>query len=151
MQDATEIMDENQSKALYENLPPSKFTSPKMPFNSSSLKGDLDNVILMALRKEPARRYSSVEDFSKDISNYLDGLPVTARPNTFWYRSSKFFSRNKTASIVGILLIISLILGIITTAWQAVIAGRERDLAQQRFNDVRRLSNSLLFEITPKI
>lgn len=151
MDDATEIMDENKSKALYENLPPSKFIAPKMPFNSSFLKGDLDNVILMALRKEPARRYASVEDLSKDISNYLDGLPVSARPNTFWYRSSKFFSRNKTASIVGILLIISLILGIITTAWQAVIAGRERDLAQQRFNDVRRLSNSLLFEITPKI
>lgn len=118
---------------------------------SQLLKGDLDNIILTALRKEPSRRYASVADFSEDISKYLNGLPVSARPNTFFYRASKFYVRNKTASIVGILLALSLILGIIATTWQSVIANQQRDRAEKRFQDVRKLSNSLLFEITPKI
>lgn len=119
--------------------------------NPNLLRGDLDNIILTALRKEPNRRYSSVEDLSKDISNYLNKLPVIARPNTVFYRASKFYARNKTASIVGIFLALSLIFGIIATTWQAVVANRERDRAEKRFQDVRKLSNSLLFEITPKI
>lgn len=119
--------------------------------NPKSLRGDLDNIILMALRKESERRYASVEDLSKDISNYLTGLPVSARPNTFFYRASKFYQRNKTASIVGVFLVLSLIFGIIATTRQSVIANQQRDRAEKRFQDVRQLSNSLLFEITPKI
>jgi eukaryotic-like serine/threonine-protein kinase len=115
------------------------------------LHGDLDNIILTALRKEPARRYASVEDFSEDISRYLNGLPVKARPNTFFYRTAKFYARNKTASVIGVFLVLSLIAGIIATSWQAVVARRQRDRAEKRFEDVRKLSNSLLFEITPKI
>ncbi len=126
-------------------------TSPHLHISTSELKGDLDNIILMTLRKEPERRYASVEDLSNDISKYLNGLPVSARPNTFFYRASKFYARNKTASIVGLFLALSLILGIIATTWQAVIARQERDRAEKRFQDVRQLSNSLLFEITPKI
>lgn len=121
------------------------------PTSPQLLKGDLDNIILMALRKEPDRRYSSVEDLSNDISKYLNGLPVSARPNTFFYRASKFYQRNQTASIVGIFLALSLIAGIIATSWQAYIASQQRDRAEKRFQDVRKLSNSLLFEITPKI
>lgn len=119
--------------------------------NSHLLKGDLDNIILTALRKEPDRRYSSVEELNNDVSNYLNGLPVSARPNTIFYRASKFYVRNKTASIVGLFLALSLVLGIIATSWQAYIANQERDRAEKRFQDVRKLSNSLLFEITPKI
>ena len=130
-----------------------KQSSKSQPYgiNPKSLRGDLDNIVLMALRKETDRRYASVEDLSKDISNYLNGLPVSARPNTFSYRASKFYTRNKTASIVGILLVLSLSFGIIATSRQAILARQERDLAQQRFAEVRQLSNSLLFEITPKI
>ena len=49
--------------------------------NPQSLRGDLDNIILMALRKESSRRYTSVEDLSDDISKYLNGLPVSANKN----------------------------------------------------------------------
>lgn len=129
-----------------------KQPNPHSPIpNPQSLRGDLDNIILTALRKEPSRRYASVEDLSNDIDKYLNGLPVSARPNTFFYRASKFYARNKTASIVGAFLALSLILGIIATSWQAVIANQQRDRAEKRFQDVRKLSNSLLFEITPKI
>ncbi len=118
---------------------------------SSNLQGDLDNIILMALRKEPNRRYASVEEFSNDISCYLNNLPVSARPNTLFYRASKFYYRNKTASIIGVLFALSLIVGIFATTWLAIVALQERDRAEKRFQDVRKLSNSLLFEITPKI
>lgn len=122
-----------------------------MPFSASLLRGDLDNIILMALRKEPERRYASAQELSDDISNYLGELPVRARPNTLVYRAAKFYSRNTTVSIVALLLVLSLIGGMIATAWQAVTARRERDRAEKRFQDVRHLSSSLLFEITPRI
>lgn len=117
----------------------------------SQLKGDLDNIILKTLRKEPNRRYQSVQDLSDDISNYLNGLPVKARPNTIFYRASKFYLRNKTASVIGLFLVLSLIAGIIATTWQAISARQARDRAEKRFQEVRKLSNSLLFKITPKI
>lgn len=58
------------------------------------LIGDLDTIVLTALNKEPGRRYSSVEQFSGDISRHLAGLPVTARPDTLGYRTRKFIRRN---------------------------------------------------------
>jgi serine/threonine protein kinase len=60
------------------------------------LEGDLDNIVLMALRKEPQRRYASAEQLSEDISRHLAKLPVIARPDTRGYRTSKFIQRNKT-------------------------------------------------------
>jgi tetratricopeptide (TPR) repeat protein len=73
------------------------------------LSGDLDTIILKALRKEPQKRYLSVEQFSEDIRRYLDGRPVTARIDTPGYRFRKFVRRNiagvaATISLVGILL-----------------------------------------------
>src|SRR6185369_1874307 len=59
------------------------------------LKGDLDNIVLKALRKEPSRRYASVEQFAEDIRRHLQGLPVSARKDTFSYRASKFIWRHK--------------------------------------------------------
>src|SRR5581483_2152350 len=59
------------------------------------LRGDLDNIVLMALRKEPGRRYASVEHFSEDVRRHLEGLPVTARRDTMGYRAGKFVRRHK--------------------------------------------------------
>lgn len=61
------------------------------------LAGDLDMIVLMALRKEPLRRYASVEQFSEDIRRYLEGRPVIARGDTFGYRSARFLRRNAVA------------------------------------------------------
>jgi non-specific serine/threonine protein kinase/serine/threonine-protein kinase len=72
------------------------------------LRGDLDNIVAMALRKDPQRRYSSVEQFSEDVRRHLEGLPVLARNDTFAYRASKFIGRHKlslaVSSFVAILL-----------------------------------------------
>jgi serine/threonine protein kinase len=127
-------------------------TNPK-PFYSSSanLRGDLDNIVLKALRKEPERRYSSAENLAEDISRYREGLPVYARPNTFSYRAEKFIKRNRLAVGAGSLLVLAIIGGIIATLWQARVAQAERAKAERRFGDVRKLANSYLFDIFPEI
>ena len=115
--------------------------------NPKSLRGDLDNIILKALRKEPSRRYGSVAQFSDDIRRYLEGRPVTARKDTFNYRTVKFIKRNKVIVAAAGLVVLSLIGGILATTLQARRANLQRARAEQRFNDVRRLAHSLMFEI----
>jgi non-specific serine/threonine protein kinase/serine/threonine-protein kinase len=115
------------------------------------LRGDLDNIILKALKKEPERRYSSAENFSEDIKRHLEGLPVVARPDTFGYRAEKFIKRNGFSVVAATLILLAIIGGVIATLWQARIARAERVKAEKRFNDVRSLANSFLFEFSPKI
>jgi non-specific serine/threonine protein kinase/serine/threonine-protein kinase len=111
------------------------------------LRGDLDNIILMAMRKEPQRRYASVDQFSEDIRRYMDGLPVIARGASLGYRSAKFVKRNKTLVAAAALLLLTLVGGIIATTREAQIARIERARAERRFNDVRKLANSFMFEM----
>ncbi len=126
-------------------------TNPRSVISNPQLKGDLDNIILKALRKEPERRYSSAENLAEDIKRHLRGLPVTARPNTFSYRAEKFIKRNRAGVFAGIVLLLAIIGGIAATLSQARIAQAERAKAEKRFNDVRNLANSFLFELSPKI
>ncbi|MBS1795314.1 MAG: serine/threonine protein kinase [Acidobacteria bacterium] len=92
--------------------PPASKRAAAAP-NRKLLKGDLDNIVMTALRKEPARRYQSVELFAQDIENYLDGLPVVARPNTFAYRAEKFFKRHTAPVIAAALIFLTLVGGLI--------------------------------------
>jgi non-specific serine/threonine protein kinase/serine/threonine-protein kinase len=110
------------------------------------LAGDLDNIVLKALNKEPARRYVSVDQFSEDIRRHLTGLPVIARKDTIGYRTAKFVRRNRTSVAAAILILVALIAGIVGTSWQARAARRERARAEQRFEDVRQLANSALLD-----
>ena len=112
-----------------------------------ALRGDLDNIVLMAIRQEPARRYSSVDQFSEDIRRHLIGRPVIARKDTWPYRSSKFVRRNKTGVVAAALVVLALVAGIVATSWQARVAKAERAKAERRFNEVRHLANSSLFEL----
>lgn len=68
---------------------------------SPELRGDLDNIFLMALRKEPQRRYQSVDSLLDDLRRHLDGRPITARPNTLWYVTGKFIRRHRPAFLAG--------------------------------------------------
>ncbi len=94
------------------------------------LKGDLDNIALTALKKEPVRRYQSVEAFSGDIERHLKGLPVAARPNTYKYRASKYIKRHKIGVLAASLILLSLIGGIIVSIWQAQAARNETAKAE---------------------
>jgi serine/threonine protein kinase len=97
------------------------------------LSGDLDNIFLMALRKEADRRYASVEGFAEDVRRHLDGLPVAARKDTLGYRTSKFVRRNKIAVAGGVLVAASLVLGLASTMWEARVAqSRRHDAEIQR-------------------
>jgi eukaryotic-like serine/threonine-protein kinase len=110
------------------------------------LRGDLDLISLKALRKDPARRYSSVEQLSQDIARHLARLPVLARPDSVHYRATMFIRRHKAGVAAAALVVLSLAGGVIATAWQAHVARVERARADRRFADVRRLANSFLFE-----
>ena len=111
------------------------------------LRGDLDNIVLMALRKEPQRRYSSVELFAADIRRHLDNLPVIARGDNRRYRARKFIARNKPAVLAATIVFLTLIVGLAVTLREAQIAQAERARAEQRFRDVREIANSDLFEL----
>jgi len=90
------------------------------------LAGDIDNIVLTALRKEPHRRYASAQQLSEDIRRHLDGLPVSARPDTWTYRTSKFCRRNRMAVSALTLLLLSLAaFGIVSTL-------QAQDLERQR-------------------
>jgi eukaryotic-like serine/threonine-protein kinase len=94
------------------------------------LSGDLDNIVMMAMRKERERRYASVEQFSEDIRRHLEGLPVVAHKDTFSYRTTKFVRRHKAGVTAAALIVIAVISGIAATAWEARTARRERDKEQ---------------------
>ena len=122
------------------------------------LAGDLDHIVLKAMRKEPHQRYTSVEQFGEDIRRHLEGLPVTAVKGSFSYRATKFIRRNRMAIAAGSLLALTLLGGIAATIRQAriarsqaEIARSERAKAEKRFSDVRELANSLIFEIHDSI
>jgi len=105
---------------------------------------DLDNILLMALRKDPARRYRSVREFAEDIERSLANRPVLARPDTLMYRLNKFVRRNRLAIAAATALVIAVGGGIATTLYQA-------RLARQRFDDVRQLANTFLFQFHDQI
>jgi non-specific serine/threonine protein kinase/serine/threonine-protein kinase len=111
------------------------------------LLGDLDNILLMALRKEPRRRYDSVEQFAGDVRRYLSGHPVLARHDTLGYRTAKFVKRHRGAVLAVAFFLTMLAAGGAVIAWQAHVANRQRLLAERRFNDIRGLANSVLFEL----
>jgi len=145
---------EEISRAVVEQEPerPSAAVAKRDP-NLKSLRGDLDNITLMALRKEPERRYQSVEEFSEDIRRHLEALPVRARKDTTGYRAAKFVRRNKAATAAAVLVFVTLLGGIIATTWEAhrarlqeAFAVTEKRLAERRFNDVRKLAHSVLFD-----
>src|SRR5271165_5398458 len=123
--------------------PPSTAVTGKL---QRQLRGDLDNIVLQALRKEPHRRYASAEQLSEDLRRNLQGLPVAAHRDTWTYRAKKFAGRNIAGVAAAVLVVLSLTAGILAATWQARVAEGERANAQQQFNDVRKLATSFLFE-----
>src|SRR6185369_12342364 len=105
-----------------------------------SFRGDLDNIVLMALEHDPARRYGSVEKLADDIRNYLEGRPIAARPATFVYRASKFIRRNT----IGVAAVAAIVI-ITTISFIATL--HQKHVAERRFDEVRSLAHSVVFEL----
>ena len=94
------------------------------------LRGDLDNVVMMALRKEAERRYGSAGQLGEDVDRYLAGRPVIAQKDTLGYRVRTFVRRNRVGVAVAIAFVLLLIGFSTVTAWQAQTVVHERDVAQ---------------------
>src|SRR5258708_23756211 len=105
----------------------------------------------MGLSKEPQRRYASVEQFAQDVRRHLDHLPVLARKDTAAYRASKFITRHKVGVAAAVLVTITLLAALGVTLREARIARANEIRAEKRFNDVRKLANSLMFEVHDSI
>ena len=102
------------------------------PYRARDLRGDLDTIIMMALRKEPERRYGSVQELSEDIHRYLRGLPISARRDSRLYRIKKFSGRHRWGMVAAGLLVVSMLGGIVATSWQAQRAEQQAQLAEQQ-------------------
>ncbi len=108
---------------------------------------DLQNILDMAVRDDLDLRYGSVERFSDDIDRYLQNLPVSAHRLSYSYRAKKFVQRNKAKAVLAVLLFLSLIGGLTATIIKANEARHERELAEKRFENLRKLSDSFVTEI----
>jgi len=125
----------------------SSFKGLSSPQVAKKLRGDLDNIILKALRNDRERRYQSAEQLKNDISNYIRDKPVSARRESFAYVSKKFFLRHKTSVIatgVAALMLIGLTL---FSVWQADIAESQKEIAERRSDNIREMANSLIFDL----
>ncbi len=110
---------------------------------SNQLKGDVDNIILKAMHKDPVRRYVSVEQFSEDIRRHLSGLPVIAQKDTAGYRLSKFIQRHKKGVVASSIFLMFMIISLVAFIWQANIAAKERDNAKLENQKVETVNNFL--------
>ena len=127
---------------------PSTTASPRI---AAQLRGELDNIVLKALAKDPDRRYSSVEQLRDDVRRYRTGLPVLAQGDALSYRFAKLVRRRRTWFTAAALIALSAAIGIATTLREARVAQRQRVLAERRYNDVRSLATTVLFDIHDNI
>ncbi|MBL8986326.1 MAG: serine/threonine protein kinase [Gemmatimonadetes bacterium] len=110
-----------------------------------ALEGDLDAIVLMALRKEPDRRYDSVAELARDIRRHLDGLPVSARPDGIGYRFRKLIRRRRAESAAIALAVVAMIGGTVI----ATIRGREAERERARATEVKAFLATMLGAANP--
>jgi eukaryotic-like serine/threonine-protein kinase len=115
------------------------------------IAGDLDNIVLKAIRKDPRERYNSADQLSEDIRRHQEHLPVVARKSTVVYRCRQYVLRHKVGVTAAALVLLSLLTGLVLTLREARIARANELRAERRFNDVRTLANSLMFEVHDSI
>jgi eukaryotic-like serine/threonine-protein kinase len=126
-----------------EPVPPSEVAGAR--WNRAYLRGDLDTIVLKALKKSPEQRYPTVDAFAEDIVRFLEGRPVLARPDTSLYRLSKFAIRNKFALAAAAIVLFALAGGAGAALWQARVA-----IAQtKRAEEVKEFLISTLQETDP--
>jgi serine/threonine protein kinase len=105
---------------------------------SRQLSGELDNIILTSMQKDPSRRYASVEQLDADVERYLIGMPVRAQGDSPAYRAKKFFLRNRTSVLAALAIFLSLVIGITTAGIEARNADRARTAAEQNAREADR-------------
>jgi serine/threonine protein kinase/tetratricopeptide (TPR) repeat protein len=104
------------------------------------LRGDLDTIAAKTLKKNPEERYSSVAAFADDLSRYLKQEPISARPDTFAYRTAKFVRRNRTAVVLATTAAVAILAGLAGTLVQTRTAQRQRDVAFRERDRANRIT-----------
>src|SRR5215471_12926664 len=127
--------------------PPSIRIEPGNVRLRKRLEGDLDTIVLKAMRKEPDERYSSVDLFYKDINRHLKGRTITARPPSLTYRFGKFARRHKFSMAAAVLVIISMVVGTWISLVEARRARLEQHRAEARLSQMVELANRALFDV----
>lgn len=119
---------------------------PAVPPSSHrrELRGDLENILLKALRKEPQRRYRTVAELAADLDAWLSARPVSATPDSFAYRAGRFLSRNRS-SVALVTVASAAVLGF---GGYAIVQGRR---AERRFEEIRKLANVFLFDFEKSV
>ncbi|HEY1242145.1 MAG TPA: protein kinase [Bryobacteraceae bacterium] len=118
-------------KAVCDQDPPLPSAVSKPAFRRQ-LRGDLDNIVLRAMAKDPANRYNSISQILDDVRRYRRGEPVAARGNALSYRIGKFVRRNRAAVALATVLLLIIGAGVASTLHQTGVANRERLLAERR-------------------
>jgi non-specific serine/threonine protein kinase/serine/threonine-protein kinase len=117
------------------------------PYDVRTVRGDLDAIVLRALRKQPDERYTSARALSDDLTRYLEGRPVEAREPSLGYVLKRLATRHKAVFTTAAASLV-VILGLLALSLREADAARaERDRAEARFQDVRRLANSVIYEL----
>ena len=114
------------------------------------LKGDMDRIVLMALRKEPERRYASAEQMAEDVERYLEGQPVIAQDDSTFYRTAKFVGRHKAGVAAAAMVAVALAAGAVSATIGMVRATRAEAVARTEAATSRQVSDFLveLFEVS---
>jgi serine/threonine-protein kinase len=118
-------------EAVLNAVPPRPSDIAEDPAARRTLRGDLDTVVLKALKKKPEERYATVNAFADDLSRFLEGRPVTAQPDSFPYRFRKLVERNKLAFGAAAAILLAILGGAILALWQARVAIAEKERAEE--------------------
>ena len=111
------------------------------------LRGDLDAIVLKALRKAPGERYASAERLAADIERYVDGLPTVARRGSTSYYVGKFVLRNRALVVATVAVAAALVAATVVSVRSAQVARAQQALAERRFQDVRELAGTIVFDV----
>jgi len=121
--------------------------SSPLPYERTRLRGDIDAIVLKAMHKDPAHRYTSAAELARDITRYLEGDPILARSPSTGYVLRRLAARHKALVAVTSLAVVAIVAALGAALWQRQVARREQLRAEQRFLEVRHLANSLIFKI----
>ena len=110
-------------------IPRRRRPPPRDPARAKALAGDLDAIVLKAIRKEPDERYPSVDALADDLRRYLSGHAVRARRGSPWYRARRLVRRHRVEAIATLGVSLSLLIGAGVAVTQARRAATQRDLA----------------------
>ena len=134
------------ARVIREQAPaaPSMVAPPEL---RASLRGDLDTILLQALRKEPERRYPTVAAMAADVQRHLESKPVQAHADSLRYRTGKFVRRNRVPVLTAAIAAVLLVASGVAVVRSAIVARRQRAVAERRLSDARGLAHSYVFDL----